>query len=46
MPADEDDQSPGFWSELIRAATPAIYGRSWTPYVRLLLLLLVLTATV
>nr|WP_042197500.1 hypothetical protein [Kibdelosporangium sp. MJ126-NF4]CEL23003.1 hypothetical protein [Kibdelosporangium sp. MJ126-NF4]CTQ90143.1 hypothetical protein [Kibdelosporangium sp. MJ126-NF4] len=46
MPTEEDDQPARFGSELIRASTPAIYGRSWIPYLRLLLLLVVLTATV
>jgi hypothetical protein len=45
---EERSTLPGtaFRSELIRAAAPAIYGRSWIPYVRLLLLVIAASGTI
>jgi hypothetical protein len=46
QPDDDEVASSGFRSEIIRASTPAIYGRSWIPYLRLILLLIVLTGLI
>ncbi|ALG11896.1 hypothetical protein [Kibdelosporangium phytohabitans] len=43
---EEEDPPQSLAAELIRASAPAIYGRSWVPYVRLLILLVVLAVVV
>jgi len=39
-------ERPRILSELVRASIPAIYCRSWVPYLRILLLIIVLVLLV